>query len=371
MTPPPPRSLVDGWVDAQYLVSSSVASDYVRLKSAEILEACGLRDLPSVPLPRVREALGVIPELDYALVWLLKEASLLGAVEVSPTAEGGNLYASGQPVAPAIAERIREETGEHADRIGSSLPMFEHVAGHYPDYLKGRRSGHLVLFKGAALQLWESYFSAANPLYDIHNRLGWDGLRVALERLGRPARVVELGVGTGGGTEAVLAGLSAAAAPRLESLTLSDASPSFAVNTAQRLAGRAAGRTVFRHRRLDFNRPLVDQGLEPGSVDIFLAVNAIHNGGDLGATLAFLRAALASDGFLVISESICSVSAHVHQDFVFNLLPLPSHGIATASRFFSAAAWRDALHAAGWRAEVVVNREGPELALLGIAQPLV
>src|SRR4029079_15839466 len=105
------------------------------------------------------------------------------------------------------------------------------------------------------------------------------------------------------------------------------------------------------------------------SVDVLFAVNAIHNGGDLGAALASLRAVLASDGFLVISESLCSPRAHFPQAFVFTLPPLPSHGISTASRFFSAAVWREALSAAGWRAEIHVNSEGLELALLHFAKP--
>jgi methyltransferase family protein len=361
-----PPNPVDDLVDERYLAASLSASAYVRLRSAEILAACGFRGLRRVPLAQVRAALGVAPELDDALEWLLVEAACLGVVEIERTEEGA-LYSVGEPVGPAVEERIREDLRAQAEQVGSSLPMFDHVAACYPDVLQGRRSGQMALLKGAALPLLESYFSAANPLYDIHNQLGWRGLREALEQLGRPARVLELGVGTGGGTAAVLAGLSAGGAPRVGSLTLSDLSPSFAIHTVERLAARAADRVALAHRRLDFTRPLVEQGIAPGSVDVILGVNAIHNGGDLAATLVALRPALTGDGFLVISESLCAVGAHVHQDFVFNLLPLPSHGIATHSRFFSAAVWRAALGTQGWRAEVYVNRRGPELALLAVA----
>lgn len=363
MTPP-----VDELVDARYLAASSAASAYVRRHSARILAACGLAGLAGATLAQARAALGVAPELDYVLEWLLVEAAALGAVEIVRDPERGALYSCAEPAGSALEERILREVREHADLVGSSLPMFDHVAERCPDYLQGRRSGQMVLLKGAALQLLESYFSAANPLYDIHNRLGWYGLRQAALRLGRPARVLELGVGTGGGTAALLAGLTSEGAPRIDSLTLSDASPSFAINTAQRLAGVAAGRVALCHRRLDFNRPLVEQGVEPGSVDVMVGVNAIHNGGRLDATLASLRDALADDGWLVISESLCGAGEHVHQDFVFNLLPLPGHGLATGSRFFSAAVWRDALADAGWQAKVHVNRQGPELALLALAR---
>ena len=365
-----PANPVDGLIDAGYLAASEAACRYVRWQSAQVLAQCGLADVERGPLRQVGSRLGVAPELDHALAWLLAEAAGLGAVEVASSPAGTALFAPGPALSPELGERIAGEVGRQAGRVGSSLPLLDHVAGCYPDVLQGRRSGHLALLKGSALRLWESYFSAANPLYDVHNQLAWTGLRQALERLGRPARVLELGVGTGGGTAALLAGLAGERSPRLASLTLSDVSPSFAVNTAQRLGAQAPPGIQLQARRLDFSQPLPAQGVEPGSVDVLIGVNAVHNGGDLGQTLAALRGALSADGWLVISESLCGPGCRVHQELVFNLLPPPRHGAAAGSRFFSAAAWRAALRDGRWRAEIHVNGEGPELALLALAQPL-
>ena len=123
-------------------------------------------------------------------------------------------------------------------------------------------------------------------------------------------------------------------------------------------------------KRLDFTRPLAEQGIAPGSVDVLLGVNALHNGSDLVASLRALRPALAADGYLIVSESLCPAGGHVHQDFMFNLLPLErrTHS-AAASRFLPAGAWAEILRAGGFTAEVARNSQGPELALLAIARP--
>jgi SAM-dependent methyltransferase len=368
--PPCPAPSIGDLLDERYLAASAAACRYVGWLSARVLAECGwhVGGSPPAPARQVGARLGMAAELDFALVWLLVEAEAVGAVRLGTSPAGETCFGPGTPPAPELGERLAVELMERVDRVGSSLPLLDHVAGCYPDYLRGLRSGHAALLKGSALTLWESYFSAANPLYDVHNQLAWTGVCLALARLGRPARVLELGVGTGGGTAALLAGLAAEGAPRIASLTLSDVSPSFAIHTARRLAARAPDGLSLSTRRLDFSRPLLAQGIEPGSFDVLIGVNAVHNGGDLRQTLAALRGALAPDGWLVISESLCPEGGHVHQDFVFNLLPLP-RGEGCGSRFFSAATWRRALRDEGWDAELQVNPDGGELALLALARP--
>lgn len=334
---------VDELVDDRYLAASAAAEDYVRGLAARILTQMGLWDkvAPSASVEAAAAALGTVPELSFALAWLLEEAG---------------------------AERRAEASELSLDE--ASREMFDYVAGHYPEYLKGDRSGPSILLKGASLRLWEEYFGPTNPLYDIHNQLGWIGLREAARRLGRPAHVLELGAGTGGGTEAILRGLQREG-ETLASLTVSDVSPTFLINTLERLVRSIDPFPVpVQRRRLDFTRPITEQGIAPGSVDILLGVNALHNGSDLVASVSALRPALADDGYLIVSESLCSPGGHVHQDFVFNLLPLErrTHS-AAASRFLHARAWEDILRAGGFISEVYSNSRGPELALLAIARP--
>lgn len=369
--------LADEVIDPRYLADSAAAEAYVRAHGVEILRQIGLwREAPAEPLApsELARRLGVAEDQGFALRWLLGEARDAGCVE--------RLDAAGQDCEPRfrpLEEPPRgllagaEETLErHADGVGSSRPELDYVASRYPDFLRGERSGPAVLLKGPALDLWHSYFSADNPLYDVHNVLGAAGVERALDGLGRRARIVELGAGTGGATSALLRRLGSTGAERVAELTITDLAPSFLVVTLERLVesygdpGFPLGR-----KRLDFTRPLAEQGIDRGGVDVLLAVNALHNAADLPAVLAMLAAALPADGALVISESICEPGRHVHQDFVFNLLPLgrPRHAGGVESRFFSAGQWHTALEESGLESEIHVNSSGPELALMAIARP--
>jgi SAM-dependent methyltransferase len=200
-------------------------------------------------------------------------------------------------------------------------------------------------------------------------------LAEAIRRLGRNVNAAELGTGTGGGTDAILRGVIAAGEPRLSSLTLTDIAPSLLVNTLERVTQTYPSAPRLARRRLDFSRPFSEQGLAPGSFDVLVGVNALHNAPNLVKMLETLREELPQDGFLVISESICGADTQVHQDFIFNLFPLnhPRREIGSSStrrhsRFLTSVHWREALEAAGFSAEIHVNRLGPELALLAIAR---
>lgn len=367
---------VDDLVTEQYLAASSAAVEYVQAQAARILQTLELWELPSEPQPlsALAAGLGVPADLSFALAWLLHEASFLAVVEVTERPGEEVSYAPIEPPSPQALDAARERLEEHAAFVGSSREMLDYVAGRYPEYLLGQRSGASILLKGPALKLWEDYFAAANPLYDIHNQLGWLGLREALAHLGRPAHVLELGAGTGGGSAAILAGLRRldAGSGAIASLTLSDISPSLLLGTLERLSSPPVGDLALRRQRLDFSRPLIEQGVPPGSLDVLVGINALHNCSELDSALAALSPALAPDGWLVLSESICQQGAQVHQDFVFNLLPQvrksPAPQPRTSSRFYSAEVWAEALATAGLPSpsRILVNGRGPQLALLAL-----
>lgn len=364
-----PANPADELIGESYLAGSAAAVDDIRGRAALILRRLGLWERVSEPLPlaALAVALDVVPELSSVLAWLLEEAGALGAVRIERDDDGGAAYLPAAFPSEEVFAAHRRSMEEHADVAGSSLPLFESVTAGYPEYLRGARSGASLVLKPPALQLWEAYFGAANPLYDVHNQLGWTGVREALGRLGRPGRLLELGAGTGGGTEAILRGLRRDGT-QVASFTLSDVSPSFLVYTLQRLARELDPLPVtLERKRLDFTRPLNEQGIAPGSVDVLVGTNALHNGSDLVEVLRAVRPALAGDGFLVVSESLCEPGEHVHQDFIFNLLPLGR--LSVSSRFLSREAWEEILRAGGFEAEVFSNSRGPQLALLAIARP--
>lgn len=364
-----PANPADELIDDRYLAGSAAAVDDIRGRAALILRRLGLWERASEPLSlaALAAALETLPELGFALAWLLEEAGALGAVRIEKDGAGETAYMPAAFPSEEVFTAHRRRMEEHAEIVGSSLPLFESVAAGYPDYLRGGRSGASLVLKPPALQLWEAYFGAANPLYDVHNQLGWIGVREALGRLGRPGRLLELGAGTGGGTGAILRGLRREGG-MVASFTLSDISPTFLVYALQRLTRELDPLPApLDRKRLDLTRPLTEQGVAPGSVDILVGINALHNGHDLVEALRAVRPALASDGFLVVSESLCEPGGHVHQDFIFNLLPLER--LSVSSRFLSRDAWVEILHAGGFETEAFSNSRGPQLALLAIGRP--
>lgn len=362
------RGAFDRSIDAAYLAASAAAWGLVRSRAAVALERLGLWDLEGGPrgLEELAAELGVAPDRAGALAWMLEALVPAGGVAVTGD-PGGRRW---RPVAPLVEEfhhSAQAAADRHASGLGASRALIDHVGERYPDFLRGERSGPAILLKTPGLELWEAYFSAANPLYDVHNAACALGLRAVLPAFGPRPRVVELGAGTGGGSAAVLAELEAVAGGRGASLTLTDASPSLLVRTLERLAPATVETS---RRRFDFNRPFEEQGIEPGGADIVVAVNALHLAADLPETLGRLARALAPGGRLILSESLCGAGEQVHQEIVFNLLPASgaAAGHPGASRFFTAERWRRALAAAPLEVEVEVNRLGPELALLAMAR---
>lgn len=359
-----PGGLIDELIDSAYLEASEAAWGLVRLRAAGVLEELGLWRLPRAErsLDEIAAALGVAADRGGPLAWMLDALVPTGAVSAAGTGFGTRRWTALEPPGEPARRAAAEAAGRHAAGLGSSRELIDFVAARYADFLRGERSGPTILLKSPGLELWEAYFSAANPLYDVHNAAAARGLGRELPRIGPRPRLLELGAGTGGGSAAVLAELERAGAAEGARLTLTDASPSFLLRTVERLAPAAA---EIGRRRLDFNRPLEEQGIEPASVDAVIAVNALHLADDLPGTMVRLAGALAPGGVLVISESICGAGEQVHQEVVFNLLPASGTG---GSRFLTARRWRELLADSPFEVEVESNRLGPELALVAVAR---
>ena len=98
---------------------------------------------------------------------------------------------------------------------------------------------------------------------------------------------------------------------------------------------------------LDVNRPFAAQGIAPGSQDLVIAGNVLHNARDLPFTLRQIRVCLRQGGSLLFSESIADNPAML--TFMHLLLSPPADAPPRASdeAFMAPAAWRDVLADAG------------------------
>lgn len=360
--------VVDRVVDADYHVASAAAVRYVRAHAARILKELGFWTVVAQPMrsDEIAAALGVAQPARVACDWLVREVIRDG--RAVRCADGRSVAIANRAPDDDDLQRARATLDQVAQNIGSSRPIIDYVAGQYVAYLTGRRSPQAILFNRTGMPLWESYFCADNPLYDVHNRLAVAGLHHVWPTLPRSARILEIGTGTAGTTTALIDALAELPGGRDASLMMTDIAPSLLVRAAERLSARGCR---LSRMRFDFDRPLEEQALAPGSVDVIVGTNALHASTDLTATLESFRRALSPAGHVVISESTCERGASVHQEFVFNLLPRSPAGEAgvddAGSRFLSTERWREVLALQDFASTVAVNTQKPELAILAVA----
>lgn len=252
------------------------------------------------------------------------------------------------------AVELRRLILEELPALGPALDLIDAAFEGYPGFLRGERTGSSILFDPGAPELWNSYFSNANPLYAAGNILAAHAAALALDDQGgvkSSLRILEVGAGCGSAAEALIARL----AGRIESYRLTDISPGFLRKARERLdVLEAAGPIARTYQLLDLNRPSSTWRLPALEVDLIHAVNVLHSVRDVVATLGGLGELLAPGGLLVLGECIRPARGQpVHPEFVFQLLdefrnvtldPLtrPEPG------FLDAASWRASLEQAGF-----------------------
>ncbi|MFE0023801.1 class I SAM-dependent methyltransferase [Amycolatopsis sp. NPDC059021] len=251
-----------------------------------------------------------------------------------------------------------------AGALAPTVDLLRHAASAYPRFIESATSGWSVLFAGEGMRLWNSYFHSRNGLYRPLNAAAVATVTQTL-RTGGGTQILEVGAGTGGATSHLLAEWPRDLASTYD-YTVTDTSASLLAATRRTQREQAPSNVRLEFRRFNFDLP-DDQGLTRGSFDLVLAVNALHNAADLPLTLRNLRSLLRPGGTLVLSESLCAPGDLVHQELIFNLLPLPADAYRRGSRFYAEAMWRAHFDAAEIDATIQVNAMGPELVMVASA----
>ncbi|MEV4315703.1 SDR family NAD(P)-dependent oxidoreductase [Actinocrispum sp. NPDC049592] len=316
-----PSSTVDcrGPADTASLPVPYVAPDTERaataaaqLRANQALDALAAGLLAGVL--RDVEASQVIPE-HHALY----EAALALAARGTEVADPGR----------AMAALVAEHPGAAA-----AAELLVRCVRALPDVLTGRRDGVDVLFPEGSADL-VSRFYQSDPVMEQYNALLGEVLRTA-----RPARVLEVGAGTGATSRVALAALGDGV-----HYTYTDLSSTFVRHGRREFGSRPD--TGF--RVLDIERPPAGQGFtEP--FDVVLATNVLHATRRIETTLGHIKDLLVPGGLLIVNEGIRPAA---YLTFVFGLargwwiaedtaLRLPTAPVLSAPR------WLDALTAAGF-----------------------
>ncbi|ASU85227.1 type I polyketide synthase [Nocardiopsis gilva YIM 90087] len=175
------------------------------------------------------------------------------------------------------------------------LVFLLHQLRHFPEIASGERDPLELLADESTGEIVRQLFATSPP-----NRFCYQLAQALIEQIvaawptDRPLRVVEVGAGTGGFTQAVLPLLP----PERTRYTFTDVSPFFFAAAQKNLAAY----DFVDYQVLDLDTDPAEQGFTPGGYDLVLAANALHTARDMGAAMPRVASLLAEGGQLLAVE---------------------------------------------------------------------
>jgi len=260
------------------------------------------------------QALQLSPVLER---WLQHSQSLLSGVGLVELAGGRWRIVNGESIQ---REELWREWDERKDSwltlpsLAAQVRILDVTVRALPDILRGTRPATSVMFPNASLELVEKIYKD-NPIGNYFNAVLGDAVaefvaaRLAADPEAR-LRLLEIGAGTGGTTEAVLPRL-ADYPGKIAEYCYTDMSKVFLMHAEQAYRPSAPYLTS---RIFDVEQGLERRGVPAGKFDIVIAANVLHATRHIRRTLRNAKAALKQGGLLVLNE-ITGSSLFTHLSF--------------------------------------------------------
>ncbi len=198
--------------------------------------------------------------------------------------------------------------------VRDRVDLIEVMTAAIPDILAGTARATEVMFPSSSFHLVEGLYKR-DPIARCVNAALADAV-LAIVR-SRPSgstagavRIVEIGAGTGGTSDLVLDALARAGLD-IGEYAYTDLSRAFLDGAERRLRAR---HPALHCRRLDIERPVAEQGFEPGTYDIAIATNVLHATRHVRQSLAHVSSLLRAGGVLLLNE-ISDNSLTMHATF--------------------------------------------------------
>jgi acyl transferase domain-containing protein/acyl carrier protein/ubiquinone/menaquinone biosynthesis C-methylase UbiE len=306
---------------------------------------------------QLREQLNVIPRYHLLFDALL---DILVRAELIETRDNQR-FSSRNPAERQFTEAF-DSTGKSREKkmteiINNNSPhltpfiklLFPCVTA-LPGILTGRVNHMEVMFPKGSMELVENIYRG-NTISDFYNKQVAAALKIYIrERLEKqpdtPIRIMEAGAGTGG-TSAIVLDTLQEYKDNIHYI-YTDVSLKFIRHGEETFAARYpfAEFTLF-----DLEKPPLEQGLEPDSIDIIFASNVLHATRNMEHTLKGLKTLQKTNGILIINE--------VTHTWSFNTLTFgltdgwwcyeDKENRIEASPVLSPAKWRQVMALTGYR----------------------
>jgi acyl transferase domain-containing protein/acyl carrier protein/SAM-dependent methyltransferase len=266
------------------------------------LIAAGFPASGKANLTAIKAGLGLHSSYDR---WL--EASLRILVERGTIAADGETWSALEAIRPE-AEASWEEWEAHKDAwltdpvVAPRIGLVETTLRALPGILTGGTRATDVIFPNGSLALVEGVYKN-NPVADYFNDAlagmvaGFVEERIKQDPSAR-IRILEVGAGTGGTSAPVLARLKSYT-PHIEEYCYTDISQAFLLH-AQAVFG--PDHPYLSYGIFNVEKPISGQTIDADSYDIVIATNVLHATRDIHCTLRNVKAALRTNGLLLLNE---------------------------------------------------------------------
>ncbi|HLP90491.1 MAG TPA: amino acid adenylation domain-containing protein [Nostocaceae cyanobacterium] len=212
--------------------------------------------------------------------------------------DGAETFVNSQPLpTDSLDELWRQivEFGSWGTQGKTLLHYLENSVKNNTALLTGELDPLELFFPGGSWQTAESLYQF-NPVQDYYNQIASKVLQVIAESfsLDKTLQILEVGAGTGGTTASLLPVL-----PKDRTVyTYTDIS-NFFTNQAQE---KFRDYSFVKYGLLNIDENPINQGYEPYSFDVVVAVNVLHDARNISKTLDYVRSLLAPHGLILILE---------------------------------------------------------------------
>ncbi|RRO78809.1 hypothetical protein CXF37_10935, partial [Corynebacterium bovis] len=302
-----------------------------------------------------------------------------GLVSVTDTAAGAatdTAAAAGAATDTAAGAARWEEIHRLDDRLGYGRRQLDYLRtslDELPGLLEGSVDPLSLLFPGGDMAVARASYGE-NRLASYLNGVCAAAVghhARSLVAAGRTCRVLEIGAGVGGTTADVLAELADLTDPTAptdptDPTDRPGPGVDYLFTDVSRYFTDAAAREwpQVRTGLFDINTDPAEQGVEPGSVDVVLCANVLHNARDIDVALRRIAGMLAPGGVLVVIDSTATnAPLMASMEFKEGLGDATDARLGTGSPFLTFAQWREAVAASPLESVAVLPEAGSVLEL--------